>query len=48
MSGDTILLVILAVLILIIAAILFWPRRPTYTRDVTGTRNSYERGFGDW
>ncbi|MCI0581139.1 MAG: hypothetical protein L0332_15520 [Chloroflexi bacterium] len=48
MNGDIILLLILAVLILIIAAILFWPRRPTYTHDVTSTRNSYERGFGDW
>jgi hypothetical protein len=48
MNSNLILPLVLLGLFLLMAAILFWPRRPDYSRDVTSTRNSYERHFGDW
>jgi hypothetical protein len=43
-----ILELIIGLTLLLIIALLFWPQRSTHYRDVTGTRNSWERGRGDW
>jgi hypothetical protein len=43
-----ILELIIGLTLLLIVALLFWPQRSTHYRDVTSTRNSWERGRGDW
>jgi hypothetical protein len=40
--------VIVILCLFIILFILFRPRPSKYFRDVTGTRNGQERGFGDY
>ncbi|MCI0399108.1 MAG: hypothetical protein L0332_29080 [Chloroflexi bacterium] len=47
MDGDLMLLAALLVLMLIGAAIIFWPRRDPYTRNVTSQRNGQARHWGD-
>jgi hypothetical protein len=39
---------VVAICILIILFILFRPKSSRYIRSVTSTRNSHERGFGDY
>jgi hypothetical protein len=39
---------VVTICILIILFILFRPRPSRYIRSVTSTRNSHERGFGDY
>jgi len=39
---------IFIICILILLFILFRPRSDKYIRDVSSTRNSHERGFGDY
>ena len=40
--------IIVIVCTLILLFILFRPHRSEYTQDITSTRNSRERGFGEW
>jgi hypothetical protein len=43
-----ILEIIIGLSLLLILALLFWPQRPAHYRDVTSSRNSWERGRGEW
>jgi hypothetical protein len=45
---DTAVIIIVIICLFILLFILVRPRPSKYVRDVTSTRNSHERGFGNY